>query len=567
VRSLRLEVDLQDQPDPDALQQELPSTLAHVELELFPGDGTFRPPRRVPRPVIAGFQTARVVGPKGEEIHCDKYGRVKLRFHWDSEHPADDTASSWIRVAQPHTTGAVLIPRVGWEVLVEFLNGDPDQPVCKGRVFNPLTPPPFELPENKTVMAHRSYSSPGGGGVNEMRFEDAAGKQEVLFGAHRDFNITAAHDESRDVKNTDTHVVNGDRTLTIGTKGAGVETVTITGGDTTKIGGNATIEVGSRKVTVAHDASELVKGNLDIHVSADDTALVGNPLAAALKAVAVQAVEAVGEKVQDKLLGKIGMKESFQKIKSTVENAATMGGVLAKGYLAPLSKQVGDTAKAVADDVKNFSKMSIGTEAAVIASDKLGVGVDPGLPGAAKIVPVNAPAASAAPPKGEGSWQMIVHGDQKEEIQGRALLVGAIGMSYKVGGKSDEQVMAARMLAVANGAAKEMTAKNNNEIVGGLTMIQVKKSITRQAGAAMGTTAVVSQKIEVKKSYAIASKRKALLASRKIEFDAGDSIVLKCGLSEVVIDKSGVTIKGLDVKIEASGKFKLSEAAITPNPT
>ncbi|HEY1418566.1 MAG TPA: type VI secretion system tip protein TssI/VgrG, partial [Myxococcaceae bacterium] len=114
---------------------------AWLEVEAVPADQPFRPARITPRPRVHGPQTARVTGPAGEEIHCDKHGRVKLLFHWDRLGPPDDKSSFWIRVIQPHSTGSVLIPRVGWEVVVDFLEGDPDRPVCMGRLFNPLFPP------------------------------------------------------------------------------------------------------------------------------------------------------------------------------------------------------------------------------------------------------------------------------------------------------------------------------------------------------------------------------------------------------------------------------------------
>ncbi len=145
----------------------------------IPRDLRFRPARLTPRPRVSGLQSAKVTGPSGSEIHCDKHGRVKLQFHWDRDGKLDDASSSWVRVSQPHTTGSVLIPRVGWEVLVEFEHGDPDRPFCLGRLWNAADTPPVELPGGRTQTVHGSHSSPGAGKGNEVVFEDAAGGEQM----------------------------------------------------------------------------------------------------------------------------------------------------------------------------------------------------------------------------------------------------------------------------------------------------------------------------------------------------------------------------------------------------
>ncbi|HET6983434.1 MAG TPA: type VI secretion system tip protein TssI/VgrG, partial [Myxococcaceae bacterium] len=151
----------------------------------IPRDLPFRPARLTPRPRVSGLQTARVTGPKGTEIHCDKHGRVKVQLHWDRVGQLDDKTSPWIRVSQPHTTGAVLIPRVGWEVLVEFEHGDPDRPFVLGRLWNAVDTPPVQLPGGRTQTVHASHSSPGAGKANEVIFEDASGAEEMhVRGGH-----------------------------------------------------------------------------------------------------------------------------------------------------------------------------------------------------------------------------------------------------------------------------------------------------------------------------------------------------------------------------------------------
>ena len=141
---------------------------------------------------MRGSQTARVVGPSGEEIHTDKYGRVMVQFPWDRQGNFDEKSSCWIRVAQAMSGGAygmLFLPRVGQEVVVEFLEGDPDKPLIIGRVYNADQMPPYELPKEKTKSVIKTNSSKGGGGTNEIRFEDLKDKEQLLINAQKDFHV------------------------------------------------------------------------------------------------------------------------------------------------------------------------------------------------------------------------------------------------------------------------------------------------------------------------------------------------------------------------------------------
>ncbi len=162
-----------------------------AELLTMPGDIVFRPQRTTPRPVIHGTQTAFVVGPTGEEIYTDKYGRVKVQFHWDIEGVLDENSSCWIRVSQGWAGGQygmMFLPRVGQEVVVDFLNGNPDHPLIVGRVFNNDLMPPYALPKEKTKSTIKTNTSKGKGS-NEIRFEDASGKEQLLLHAQRQLDI------------------------------------------------------------------------------------------------------------------------------------------------------------------------------------------------------------------------------------------------------------------------------------------------------------------------------------------------------------------------------------------
>ena len=228
-----------------------------VTIAAIPGDTPFRSERRTPRPMIRGPQTAKVVVESGEEITTDRYGRVKVKFHWDRTDTQNEQASCWIRVAQASAGGgwgSLFIPRVGQEVVVEFLEGNPDRPIITGVVYNATENVPYSLPENKTRSTIKTNSSKGGGGFNEIRFEDKAGEEEVFFQAQKDYNKVVLHNETVKIHvDTTTTVETGNRKMTVSqgndekTVSTGNRTVTVsTGNDDKKVtAGNRTVTVGS----------------------------------------------------------------------------------------------------------------------------------------------------------------------------------------------------------------------------------------------------------------------------------------------------------------------------------
>jgi len=158
----------------------------------------YRPSLEHPKPRILGSQSAIVTGPAGEEIHCDQYGRVKVQFFWDREGQADDKTSCWLRVSSSWAGdryGAIAIPRIGMEVLVTFLEGDPDQPLVTGCLYHKEHVVPYDLPANKTRTVFKTLSSPGGGGYNEIRIEDKKGEEQIYIHAERDWDENIEHDQ------------------------------------------------------------------------------------------------------------------------------------------------------------------------------------------------------------------------------------------------------------------------------------------------------------------------------------------------------------------------------------
>ena len=177
----------------------------------IPWDAIYRP-ARVQRPSVLVSQTARVTGPEGEEIHCDEYGRVKVEFHWDRAELNSDKSSCWLRVSSAWAGkgfGAMAIPRVGMEVLVTFLEGNPDHPLITGCVANKVTAVPYPLPANKTRTVLRSRSSPSSGGFNELSIEDRSGQEQIYLRAQRDMEQRIEHDSRLEVGNERRETIKG----------------------------------------------------------------------------------------------------------------------------------------------------------------------------------------------------------------------------------------------------------------------------------------------------------------------------------------------------------------------
>ncbi|UYY57212.1 type VI secretion system Vgr family protein [Sphingomonas sp. S2-65] len=235
----------------------------NVRFEAIPGDTRFHPIHSTPRPMVQGLETAVVSGPAGEEIYTDKYGRVKVRFHWDRGPTPGESATCWVRVSQTGGLGNVILPRVGHEVLVDFLGGDPDRPVVVGRVFNADHMPVYPLPENKTRALWRTKRygetgaypnaqalDSGAPGANEIRFEDKGGAEELYIHAERDMNTR--------VRLAETHHVGQDQTIQIGHD----RNETVVNDEGVTIGRNQTLTVvEQRHSKIGHDDI------LDVHQS------------------------------------------------------------------------------------------------------------------------------------------------------------------------------------------------------------------------------------------------------------------------------------------------------------
>ena len=247
----------------------------------------FRPLHRTARPTIKGPQTAIVVGPAGEEIYTDEHGRVKVHFHWDRVGKRDEKSSCWIRVSQGwagSAYGAMYIPRIGHEVVVEFLEGDPDRPLIVGRVYHGANVPPYPLPAEKTKNTLKSSSSPGGDGFNELRFEDKKGAEEIFLHAQKDWNIEVLHDKTQHVHHNEELTVGANRDKSVGvdeSQAVGQDRRTAVGRDSSEtVGRDESVQVGgNRKEAVAGNEDESIGGDRTISVGGGHTETIGKDMA------------------------------------------------------------------------------------------------------------------------------------------------------------------------------------------------------------------------------------------------------------------------------------------------
>lgn len=190
-----------------------------IEAQAAFADFPYRTATAPPKPVIHGVQSALVVGPAGQDVHVDEFGRVRVQFHWDREGEHDDNSSCWIRVSQGWAGagfGMIALPRVAQEVLVGFFEGDPDQPVIVGRMFNAAMRVPYDLPENKAVSGWKSNTTPGSGGFNEIRFDDANGAERVAIQAERNLEKLTKVDETEVIGRNHAVAVGANRISTVG---------------------------------------------------------------------------------------------------------------------------------------------------------------------------------------------------------------------------------------------------------------------------------------------------------------------------------------------------------------
>jgi len=547
----------------------------------------FRPALRTPRPKIFGVQTARVTGPEGEEVHCDELGRVKVQFHWDLEGQLDEKSSCWVRVGQSHTTGSIMIPRIGWEVLVEFEEGNPDRPLILGKVYNPIDPPAYELPAFKNVTGIRSESSPGRGGVNEIKFDDTAGQELLSVNAQYDFNVVCGNDKMENVGNISNRSVGGSRSVSIGE----AETISVENNFKSAITGNQSISVGAaRTLNISEGATHDVKGNWSKTVSGMEFLMVGSPGAAVIQFATQLAISKVvggvaGLASKGKLsslpligpavqMGDAAITKAQQTVGPLGQLAGPAAQMLAPGntMAATAGSMVGGilSGEQGASDVGNMAQGVLTNQVAgKLAKDVTKLAMDSqimggGGGGSAGGGADGTEASGGESATGIGEYITIAGGDVTESIGAASILLSLKGINRGIGGNSIETIGAARLEAFG-GSKSESISVAKAETVGALFDISAADGYTLSAKAIVAYNVATAFKIGVGDSHALTAKSGIKVKTSKSSFKAGESVSLTCGpATKVVISSKGIEIQGaLTVTLKAS-KITADPPAIVP---
>jgi type VI secretion system secreted protein VgrG len=354
-------------------------------FDAIPSGVPYRPPLVTPRALVRGSQTAVVVGPAGEEIYVDKYARVKVQFHWDRQGKKDSNSSCWVRVSSAwagKNWGMINIPRIGQEVIVDFLEGDPDRPIITGRVYNADQMPPYDLPGNMTQAGVLTRSSKGGSAANAnwIRFEDKKGSEQLFIHAEKNQDIevendethwvghdrrkTVDNDETNHIKHDRTETVDGDESISIsGNRSESVgkdETISISGGRTESVGKDESISInGGRTTSVGENDSHTISGSRNASVSKDETLTVDGKRSASIskdEALNVQGAR----KVQ------IGKDDSLEVGKKLIINAADEISIKSGDSMIVLKKNGDITIKGKNITLQGSGKISAKADSDVV---------------------------------------------------------------------------------------------------------------------------------------------------------------------------------------------------------
>ncbi len=356
------------------------------EFECIPADIVYRPAEWPLRPEMRGVQTAIVVGPAGEEVHTDEQGRVKVHFHWDRKGKRDENSSCWVRVSQlwaGQGWGAMWIPRIGHEVIVDFIEGDADRPIVTGRVYHGNNQPPYPLPDKKTTSTIKSDSSPGGGGSNELRFEDQKGGEEVYLHAQRDWTIAVENDKGQSIGHDETLSVGHDRNKTVGnnqSESIGVDkSISVGSNHREQIGANMSIAVGANLAeTVGANATYAIGQN-----RSETVAIASNESVGTAKILTIGAVYhvTVGAAMNETIgLAKMEEIGAAKIVMVGADSSETVGGTRSINAGANVSASAGANVMMSAGQKMNLTagkdlQVSVGKKAGVVVADKLMVQV------------------------------------------------------------------------------------------------------------------------------------------------------------------------------------------------
>jgi type VI secretion system secreted protein VgrG len=514
-----------------------------VGVEAIPIAVPYRLPRKAARPRVAGIHPAFVTGPAGQEIHTDADGRVHVLFPWDREGPNSDKSSLPIRVMQPNTPGSMAIPRIGWEVLVGFEDGDPDRPYVLGRTYNAKFPPPYALPANKTVTSLETLSSPGAGKMNSLRFDDAAGRQHIAINAAFAKTVTVSNNMVTQTSKNEDFGVKGSQHRTVGAK----EDVSITQAFVNQLGSQSATVGGLQKIYVKGDQGVGV-GSESVLVGGALLEKVGNPVTGAINLGVSAALSGVGA------LGRFG--GVFGGLAATA--ASTAGGLAWGAYQGYKSGGSKGAWSALGQGALGVAAGLVPAGDAVLASvngaaspppydEKTGAGGDAAGGGGA----AGASDSSAAAGPGPGHRDTQVNGVMTELIGGALGIVTPGSIAWTTTGASTFLVAGGHSTRTATYGARTLGA--SSETLGSLS-VTTKNMIARQVKGVLSTKiagSLTSTATGVHVIEAGASMSIKIGGSLTME---GAHVVFICGSSVVAASPGGVLIEASTINISGSSK-------------
>lgn len=577
--------------------------IGQSRAKLLPLATKFRTEQSTPRPIIEGPQTARVVAPDGSEpetIHTDEHGRCKVKFHWDLAPPEDDKASCWMRVGQLQTSGSMILPRLDWEVIVEFEEGNPDRPLVTGKLYNGRFMPPYALPEGKTRTSLQTSVTPGGGGTNEIRFEDAAGSEEIMVHAHYDQNIEVANNKTKTVGNCETQVVGVDSSSTVGAN----ETSKVTMGHRTTVGADQSVSVGGNRSVEVNAVTGMTSGGSSTTVvGGNHFEMDGNPLQGLLALAAERAIEfataKAGEVMEqidgavqsrvDQVMGPVNALQSHaQSLQSGMDaiRGGDMGGAAgllagAAGVPVPsaLSDAVPGLARPAATQAPGGGASTAGITSQLAVDQAVNNAIQQGIQGGANALSeamgaggggggggsmdnVGGPEGDVGGisgedrTKGPGHNLNTVSATHSETVGGMRVVAAVNGVMTNVATNLTENVGAAKVTMALGNIASSVEAVKS-ETVAGLVVVS-RADESESVGGAKNTMVggAVAEKIGGGHSIEAGAPATFVGAVQKIE--AKGKITFSCGASELVIEGGGIKITSPMVTVTA-GKIQLTK--------
>lgn len=514
---------------------------ARTRVRAIPADVPYRLPLATPRPRALGVQAATVTGASGQEIHVDDKGCVRVRFPWDRGGPADDKSSLPVRVMHPNMPGSMLIPRVGWEVVVGFEDADPDRPYVLGRSYNAKQLPPVALPANKTMTALRTPSSPGGGTSNALTFDDAGGRQHMHWFAGFGKTTDVAANMLAQIVGFAKTSVSGSQSWSIG------------GSETVSIGNALLVSVASESISVGGSQDVLIKavsaskvGSESVSVGGSLTELVGNPATGAANFAKAAALAGVGQ---------------IPVVGSALSKGFSTGEALAKGYQAGGVKGMLEAGAQVGTGM--LANTIPGGDAIAAAADGAGLtpwsekakkakGAAEGGGGAGGAGADGAAGAAAAP----GHRKIIVDGAMSEAIGGVCSITSPGPIKWTTMGASTIGVAGSHSTTAVNVGIQTMGVSSDTASALSITAAAI---VSRAIGGACSTT--VAGTWSTKAGGAIhmkAGAKASVKVGGALKLDGG-KVVFVCGGASVIVHGGGLLLKAPTITVNGKVTHSGSE--------